>query len=313
MARGGENRGRLLLIILIISSLFLITLDLRGVSLVGGLRTGTQSALTPVQSFGSTVLSPVRNFLSDVFNLGRTRSEMEDLREENGRLLTELRQRRSIDAQLEQLQGALDLAGKAEYRVVSARVISQGATTSFTQTITIDAGSRNGVKPNMTVINAYGLLGVVKTVFPGSSLVSLASDPSFRIGVRVAGSEQIGILLGQGTRKGVLQLLDNQSTIKVGDILVARGSLNNRPFVPGVPVGEVTSVDNAAGAITQTADVRFFADYSAISVVSVVLKGPAVDPRDALVPAKPVPTPVPTVTVFVTPSQSPSPSASDNG
>lgn len=313
MARGGENRGRLLLIILVITSLFLITLDLRGVSVVGGLRTGTQSALSPIQSFGSTVLSPVRNFLSDVINLGRTRSEIEALREENGKLLTELRQRRSIDAQLEQLKGALDLAGKAEYRVVGARVISQGATTSFTQTITIDAGSRNGVRPNMTVINAYGLLGVVKTVYPDSSLVSLATDPSFRIGVRVAGSEQIGILSGQGTRKGVLQLLDNQSTIKVGDILVARGSANNRPFVPGVPVGEVTSVDNAAGAVTQTADVRFFADYSAISIVTVVLKGPVEDPRDALVPAKPVPTPVPTVTVFVTPSQSPSPSASDNG
>jgi len=309
MARGGENRGRLLLIILIITSLFLITLDLRGVSVIGGLRTGSQSALSPVQNFGSTVFSPVRNFFSDVIHLGRTRSEMQALREENGNLLTQLRQRRDIDAQLEQLQGALDLAGKAEFKVVSARVISQGATTSFTQTISIDAGSKNGIRPNMTVINSYGLIGVVKTVYSNSALISLTTDPSFRIGVRVAGSQQIGILAGQGSRKGVLQLLDNQSTISVGDILVARGSVNNRPFVPGVPVGEVTSVDNAAGAVTQTADVRFFADFSALSVVTVVLKGPDSDPRDALIPAKPVPTPIPTVTVFVTPSQSPSPSA----
>ena len=309
MARGGENRGRLLLIILVITSLFLITLDLRGVSVISGLKTGTQSALSPVQNVGSIVLSPVRNFFIDVFNLGRTRSEMEALREENGKLLTQLRERRSIDAQLEQLQGTLDLAGKAEFKVVNARVISQGATTSFTQTITIDAGSENGIRPNMTVINSYGLIGVVKTVYPSSSLISLTSDPSFRIGVRVAGSQQIGILSGQGTRKGVLQLLDNQSNIKVGDILVARGSVNNRPFVPGVPVGEVTSVDNAAGAVTQTADVRFFADFSAISVVSVVLKGPVADPRDTLIPAKPIPTPIPTVTVFVTPSQSPSPNS----
>ena len=309
MARGGENRGRLLLIILVITSLFLITLDLRGVSIIGGVKTGTQSALSPVQNFGSTVLSPVRNFFSDVVQLGRTQSEMEALREENGKLLTELRERRSIDAQLEQLQGVLDLAGKAEYKVVNARVISQGATTSFTQTITIDAGSSNGIRPNMTVINSHGLIGVVKTVYSNSSLVSLTSDPSFRIGVRVAGSQQIGILSGQGTRKGVLQLLDNQSTIKVGDILVARGSVNNRPFVPGVPIGEVTSVDNAAGAVTQMADVRFFADFSALSVVGVVIKGPDSDPRDALIPAKPVPTPIPTVTVFVTPSQSPSPNS----
>jgi len=295
MARGGDNRGRLLLIILVITSLFLITLDLRGVSVISGLKTGTQSALSPVQNFGSIVLSPVRNFFSDIIHLGRTRSEMEALREENGKLLTQLRERRSIDAQLEQLQGALDLAGKAEFKVVNARVISQGATTSFSQTITIDAGSENGIRPNMTVINSYGLIGVVKTVYPSSSLISLTSDPSFRIGVRVAGSQQIGILSGQGTRKGVLQLLDNQSTIKVGDILVARG--------------EVTSADNAAGAVTQTADVRFFANFSAISVVSVVLKGPDVDPRDSLIPVKPIPTPIPTVTVFVTPSQSPSPNS----
>jgi rod shape-determining protein MreC len=125
MARGGENRGRLLLIILVITSLFLITLDLRGVSVISGLRTGTQSALSPVQNFGSTVLSPVRNFFSDVIHLGRTRSEIQKLRDENGKLLTQLRQRRDIDAQLEQLQGALDLAGKAEYKVVSARDFSR--------------------------------------------------------------------------------------------------------------------------------------------------------------------------------------------
>ena len=100
MARGGENRGRLLLIILIITSLFLITLDLRGVSLISGLRTGTQSALSPVQSVGATILSPVRNFFVDVIYLGRTRSEMEKLRIENGQLLSQLRERRNIDAQL---------------------------------------------------------------------------------------------------------------------------------------------------------------------------------------------------------------------
>jgi rod shape-determining protein MreC len=91
--------------------------------------------------------------------------------------------------------------------------------------------------------------------------------------------------------------------------LLARGSVNNQPFVPGVPVGEVTSVDNAAGAVTQTADVRFFANFSSLGIVSVVLAAPDIDPRDSLVPPKPLPTPIPTVTVFVTPSQSPSPNS----
>jgi hypothetical protein len=40
-------------------------------------------------------------------------------------------------------------------------------------------------------------------------------------------------------------------------------------------------------------------------VVAVVVSGEGTDPRDALVPPKPIPTPIPTVTVFVTPSPSP--------
>jgi rod shape-determining protein MreC len=48
-------------------------------------------------------------------------------------------------------------------------------------------------------------------------------------------------------------------------------------------------------------------DFGGIGVVSVVIRAPNADPRDSLIPAKPVPTPIPTVTVFVTPTPSASP------
>lgn len=306
MRYGGDNRGRLLLIALIVTSLFLITLDLRGVKVIDGIRTGTQTALTPVQRVGSWVVTPFRNFLSDVTHLGRTRNQIERLKAENDALRLALLNRKFADAQLQQLKGVLDLAGNGEFKVVGAKVISQGSSTSFTQTITIDAGVKSGIRPNMTVITGFGLVGVVKEAFPNSALVQLASDPAFRIGARIAGSQQIGILSGQGTRKGVLQLLDNTEEVKVGDAIVARGSTNGRPFVPGVPIGEVTAVDNSASAITQTADVKFYTNFSTVGVVAVVIGAPAVDPRDSLVPPKPKPTPIPTVTVTATPSPSPS-------
>jgi rod shape-determining protein MreC len=75
-------------------------------------------------------------------------------------------------------------------------------------------------------------------------------------------------------------------------------------------VGRVTSVSNAAGAVTQSATVKYFVNFGSLGVVSVVVKAPKADPRDALAPVKPAPTPIPTVTVFVTPS--PSASASGN-
>ena len=305
MRYGGDNRGRLLIIVLIVTSLFLITLDLRGVQVIDGLRTGTQTALTPVQKAGSWAISPLRNFLSDVTSLGRTRNKIERLQAENDKLRLSLQNRKNADALLEQLKGVLDLAGTAGYKVVGAKVISQGSTTSFTQSISIDVGSNSGVRSNMTVLSSYGIVGVVKYVYPNSALVQLASDPAFRIGARIAGSQQIGILSGQGTRRGVLQLLDNRTQIKKGDVLLARGSQGGRPFVPGVPIGSVTDVDNSPGAVTQTAEVKFYTNFSTLGVVAVVVSGEGTDPRDALVPPKPIPTPIPTVTVFVTPSPSP--------
>jgi rod shape-determining protein MreC len=306
---GGDNRGRLLLIVLIVTSLFLITLDLRGVQVIDGIRTGTQTALTPVQKAGSWVVSPFRTFLSDITHLGRTRNQIEKLKADNEALRQALLNRKVADAELDQLKSVLDLAGRGEFKVVGAKVISQGSSTSFTQTITIDAGRKSGIRTNMTVISGFGLVGVVKIAYSNSAVVQLASDPAFRVGARIAGSQQIGILSGQGTRKGVLQLLDNTTTVKVGDAILARGSNGGRPFVPGVPIGEVTSVDNSAGAVTQTADVKFYANFSALGVVAVVLSSPDTDPRDSLVPAKPRPTPIPTVTVTATPS----PSSSSKG
>jgi rod shape-determining protein MreC len=156
----------------------------------------------------------------------------------------------------------------------------------------------------MTVLSGEGLVGVVKESYANSALIMLATDPDFKVGVRVAGSQQIGILSGRGSKRAELQLLDNQSIVKVGDVLLARGSTNNRPFVPGIPVGVISAVDNSAGSIAQSATVMLYPNFSALGVVSVVLSAGKNNPGDALVPAAPQPTPVPTVTIFATPSPS---------
>ncbi len=305
MRHGGEGRSRLLLIVLIVSALFLITLDLRGVGVLEGARQGTQTILSPFQRAGSVVISPFKNFFSDVTHLGRTRNQIEKLRTDNAKLRATLLNRKNADAQLLQLKSILDLAGTAGYKVVNARVISQGSSQSFSQTITIDAGTSAGIKKNMTVVAENGIAGVVKEVYSHTSLIMLATDPAFKIGVRIAGTQQIGILSGRGSRSASLQLLDNQTTVKVGDVLLSRGSVANRPFVPGVPVGYVTAVDNSAGAIAQSATVHLYTNFATLGVVAIVVAASTVNPGDALIPQKPQPTPIPTVTIYVTPSPSP--------
>lgn len=302
MRRDGEGRSRLLLVILIVTSLLLITLDLRGVKVLNSLKQGTQTAIAPFQRTGAAALNPVKDFFANVTNLGRTGNQIEKLEAENAKLKLQLLNRKNADAQLAQLENILDLAGTVGYKIVNTKVISQGSSQSFSQTITIDSGSNAGIKKNMTVLSEFGLAGVVKDVYPNSALIQLASDSDFKVGARIAGTQQIGILSGRGNRSASLQLLDNSASVKVGDVLLARGSIANRPFVPGVPLGYVSQVDNSAGAVAQTATVRYYTNFSTLGVVAVVVSGPTTDPGDSLVPKKPQVTPVPTVTITVTPS-----------
>ena len=304
MAQRGSNRGRLLLVSLLVSSLFLITLDLRGVSVVSGLRNVTQTLLSPVQSFTTTLFRPVGNFFSDIAHLGRTRSQINSLKSENEKLKSELIAAQDAQGKYSQLKSVLDLAGRAQWKVVTARVIAHGGTSTFSQTITIDAGSKSGIARDMSVVAGAGLVGVVKSVTSNSAVVLLMSDPSFRLGVRIAGSQVMGVLSGTGGKSYSLELLDATEDVNLGDALVARGSDNDKPFVPGVPVGTVTWVDNATGQLTKHANVEGFAKLTSLGVVSVIISTSAIDPHDSLIPPKPKATPTPTVTVTVTPSPS---------
>ena len=302
MARGGSDRSRLLLVLLLVSSLFLITLDLRGVNLAGGLRSATQTALSPVENLFAKVFSPVGNFFGDAKNLGKSRKKIEELTTEVDKLTAQAAINEDIAGQLNQLKGVLDLAGRGGYKVVAAKVINRGSNSTFKQTITIDAGSSSGIEKNMTVISEAGLIGVVKSVTSNTAIVLLMSDPTFKIGVRIAGTQSVGVVSGQGGNSYLLQLLDTTGEIKKGDVLIARGSDNNRPFVPGVPVGVVNTVQSNASSITQNADVDGITNLDKIGVVAVVITAPAEAARESLYPK-----PAPVVTVFVTPTPTPSP------
>ena len=303
MASSGGNRSRLLLVLLLVSSLFLITLDLRGVNLASGIRSGVSTVISPVENLFTKVFSPVGNFASDVRNFGQSKKQITELNKQ----IDLLKANQILDedkvSQLNQLKNVLDLAGSGGYQVVAARVINRGSTETFKETMTIDVGSRSGIIKNMTVISESGLVGVVKSVTSNSSIVLLMSDPTFKVGVRIAGTQSIGVVSGQGGSTYLLQLLDATGEIKEGDALVARGSAGDRPFVPGVPVGIVTSVNSDASSITQNADVESSANLEKISVVAVVTAATKGDPRDSLIPR---PRPKPVAPVIPTPTPTPS-------
>jgi rod shape-determining protein MreC len=143
-----------------------------------------------------------------------------------------------------------------------------------------------------------------------TSTVLLANDASSVVGVRLAGSNEIGEVVGTGksmSGSGMLKLslFAANAVLQQGQQLVTFGSVGDEPYVPGVPVGTIVSVQNSAGSLTQTALVRPFANFTTLGVVGIVIQGPRHNPRDSVLPH-----PAPKVTVTVTARPTPTPAGS---
>lgn len=308
MARGGQNRSRLLIISFLVTALLLLTLDLRGVNIASGVRGFSQTVLSPFERIANRIFSPVGSFFGNLKNLSSSNKQIAQLKEEVEKLKSQAAINEDVAGQLNQLRNVLDLASRAGYQVVSARVINKGVAAPFKETIKIDVGASSGIEKNMTVINGAGLVGVVKSVSNDSAIVLLMNDPTFKVGVRIASTQSVGVLSGEGGDNFIFQLLDPTGEIKVGDVLIARGSDGGRPFVPGVPVGIITSIITNPSAIVQSANVKALANLNSLGVISVVTAAPKNDPRDSLVPKIFLPRIADSVTATTSAAPSPSPS-----
>ncbi|MFE7133954.1 rod shape-determining protein MreC [Streptomyces sp. NPDC057638] len=308
------RESRLLLVLLIAIAFALITVDIRGGedSPVDGARRAAATVFGPVQDGVATAVDPIGNAIAAVRDSGRRHDRVSALERENAELKTRLGSDDRNRSRARELDSILKTAGAGQYGVKGAQVIAIGAAQGFSWTVTIDAGSRDGIRRDMTVINGDGLVGRVTTVGPHTATVLLANDPAFTVGTRMEKTSELGFATGQGDRPLSVQLLNGRHKVKKGDRLVTFGSQADRPFVPGVPVGEVVRVDPSRGDLTRTVYVRPYVGFSRLDVVGVVVQAPRTDPRDMVLPAKPAPPkPTPTVTVTVTPGASAS--AGDGG
>jgi len=277
------------LAVLLLVSLTLITIDLRGGddSPVNGPRGVVASAFGQVERAASAVVRPFAGAVEGIGNIGRHEDRIDDLEQENAELREQLRTQPFDQSRADKVDRLLQLAGKGRYRSVPARVVAVGSGQSFASTVTIDVGSEDGIKSDMTVVNQDGLVGRTTRVTDTTSTVVLIRDATSKVGVRVEGEDELGFLTGRGSDPLDLQLLKVGEQLTEGARLVTFGSENGRPFVPGVPVGEVTSVRGSAGSPTVVGEVEPYVSFTSLDVVAVVIENPDDDPRDSVLPPVP--------------------------
>jgi rod shape-determining protein MreC len=311
------RRTRVVLAVLLVLALALITIDYRDGSSgpVRDLRQTGGSVFGTAESVVSGVTNPFVDFFSHS-SASASSGQVASLQQQVLELRTELSQEQLSKAQYRQLSSMLQLAGRGRYRIVAATVIAMGQ--GYSQTVTLDAGTADGIKAGDTVLNGQGLIGTVTAVNAQTCSVLLATDATSVVGVTMATSGQIGWVTGPGrTSSGTgllkLQVLDENANLSVGEQLVTSASIHDRPYVPGVPVGVIKKVQNRGGSLTALALVQPYVDFTSLGVVGIVVAPPSHNPRFSVLPPAPHVKPVPTVTVTVTPGASASPSPTPSG
>ncbi|MGW6286533.1 rod shape-determining protein MreC [Streptomyces sp. NPDC055107] len=301
------RESRLLLVLLIAIAFALITVDIRGgeESPVDGARQAAATVFGPVENGVAAAVDPVGNAIGAVRDSGNRHDRISTLEQENAALKAKLGSDDRTNSRVRQLDAMLKNAGAGQYGIKGAEVIAIGAAQGFSWTVTIDAGADDGIRRDMTVLNGEGLVGRVTTVGPDTATVLLANDPDFTVGTRMEKTDELGFATGQGSRPLSVQFLNGKAKVKAGDRLVTFGSSKDKPFVPGVPVGEVVRVDPSGGALTRTVYVKPYVGFTKLDIVGIVVQAPREDPRDMVLPKQPVktkPKPTPTVTVTVQPN-----------
>jgi rod shape-determining protein MreC len=309
------KESRLLLVLLVVVAFALITVDIRGGenSPLDRPRQAAQSVFGPVENAVSGVVDPVGNAVDAVRDSGGRSSTISRLERENAALKQQLGSKDITRNRAQELDKLLKTAGAGQYAIKGAQVIAIGAAQGFSWTVTIDAGSHDGIARDMTVINGDGLVGRVTTVGPSTATVLLANDPDFTVGTRLENSMELGFASGQGDRPMRVQLLNGKAAVHKGDRLVTFGSEAGKPFVPGVPVGKIVGVDPSGGNLTKTLLVQPFVGFTRLDVVGVVVVGPRTDPRDSVLPPKPTPSPKPKPKAPAKPTAPASPGSTPTG
>ncbi len=274
MARKRALRRRLVVIILVVCSLALLTVYFRESS--GGPLHSVQArslqAVAPLQGGAARVIQPFRNAWNWAGGLFSAHSENRRLKAEVQQLRSQVADTVATQQQNDEMKALLKLKRETVFpkgvTLIAARVIARSPTAWYS-TVTLDAGSSQGVSVGDAVVNGDGLVGRVSSVTSGASNVTLVTDQeSYVDSVTLPGGAQ-GLLSGSVTGDLALQYVDRGEKVEKGQVVETSGRMQSI-FVRGIPIGVVSAVGQQEVELYQSIAVTPYVDFHTLDLVMVV-------------------------------------------
>ncbi|MDE0621256.1 MAG: rod shape-determining protein MreC [Bryobacterales bacterium] len=160
-----------------------------------------------------------------------------------------------------------DFRASLAARTLPAKVIARGPSRSARE-VFLDRGREHGIRPGMAVVGPAGVVGGVEEAHGAFSIVVLLSDAEAGAGVVLGRSGALGVLRGTNGAVSRIDYVPPHVGVAVGEQVYTSGL--DGVFPPGMPVGEVVSVETTPEM--HTIAVNFHTDLDRIREVAVVLQ-----------------------------------------
>lgn len=256
-------------IIILLFTLILISTNLDEKSAWNPLEQVVMEILGPFQRLTKGSANMAEDFWLKYFWLIGVRQENDRLRKEVDLLKRGNDQYREMLATARRLEGLLQFKKEMDLPVQAAQVIGRDPTGWFESAI-IDKGRSSGLKTNMPVVNAEGVVGRLVAVSAHYAKVLLIIDQNSAVDCIIQRSREKGILRGLSSGVCELDYILKRSDVRKADQLVTSGL--GRVFPKGIPVGEIVDVEDVPGELFKAIKVKPMVDFSKLEELLVILK-----------------------------------------
>jgi rod shape-determining protein MreC len=244
----------LVLILLVILSLTLLTQN-------------NNPQVQKVRAVAFASFATVSSIFYDVFNITQLKNENMVLRQTNAELMIQISQLREQGILNRELKGILEIIDTTSLPLFPATIVSKSL--SITQnTITINAGSIDGIKPGMPVLSYRGFVGIIQSCSENFSIARTLKNVDLKITVKNEKNRLHGIMKWDGEK---LMIVDVPRTydFDVGDRIVT-SEISSIVPIP-IPVGLVSKVEEDKTGLLYLIQVTPFEEVLSVENVLILM------------------------------------------
>jgi rod shape-determining protein MreC len=298
LAGPGRHRSLALLGGVLVAQVLLLAVQIRrDTQHVRLIRVWAVGSVTPFERAGTWTITKVRDTWNGYFALVHTHRDDQALKAEMDRLKIRNAELEAQSAEAQRLGAMLGFINDhTDVPIVAARVIAASAD-STSHTFYINRGEREGIRRNMAVITADGVVGKIFEVYGHVSNVLEITDRDSGVGALMAGSRIQGPVGGTGEPLMVMKYISNDEPVNVGQQILTSGE--DQIFPKDLPVGTITEV--RSGQPFKQIRVKPAAHLDQLEEVMVLLTRQELNNKQAPATTTPTPSAAPTSTPTASP------------